>query len=72
LAASLYSSTPRLYPWEHTRAPPLQFHDPASEDAAPQPVLIDIDDNDKKSTSIYREKLYQAMDGKSLAKKGKR
>jgi len=49
-----------------------QFHDPASEDAAPQPVLIDIDDNDKKSTSIYREKLYQAMDGKSLAKKGKR
>jgi len=38
-----------------------QFHDAASEECAKASVNIDIDDNDKKSTSIYRDKLYATM-----------
>jgi len=38
-----------------------QFHDANSEDTASKAVFIDIDDNDKKSTSIYRDKLYATM-----------
>jgi len=37
------------------------FHDTASEQLAKSSVEIDIDDNDKKSTSIYRDKLYSSM-----------
>ena len=38
-----------------------QFHDAHSEELAKASVQIDIDDNDKKSTSIYRDKLYATM-----------
>jgi len=38
-----------------------QFHDAHSEETAKAPVAIDIDDNDKKSTSVYRDKLYATM-----------
>jgi len=48
-----------------------QFHDPGSEKKATKAVGIDIDDNDKKSTTVYRDKLYNAMDGKSMKKKNK-
>ncbi|KAL3925272.1 MAG: hypothetical protein SGPRY_003685 [Prymnesium sp.] len=38
-----------------------QFFDAQSEEKATTSVSIDIDDNDKKSTSIYRDKLYSSM-----------
>jgi len=38
-----------------------QFHDAHSEETAKESVQIEIDDNDKKSTSIYRDKLYATM-----------
>mmetsp|Transcript_37617 Transcript_37617/g.93507 ORF Transcript_37617/g.93507 Transcript_37617/m.93507 type:complete len:356 (+) Transcript_37617:70-1137(+) len=38
-----------------------QFHDGQPEETAKSSVEIDIDDNDKKSTSIYRDKLYATM-----------
>ena len=35
-----------------------QFHDPAVEREARRPVVIPIPDDDKKSTAMYRERLY--------------
>jgi len=35
-----------------------QFHDPASEVVASKNVEIDVDDNDKKTTNFYRDRLY--------------
>lgn len=38
-----------------------QFHDANSEPIAQQKVSITLDDNEKKTTAIYREKLYQEI-----------
>ena len=38
-----------------------QFHDADSEYTAAAPVKIILDDNDKKATSVYRERLYQEI-----------
>lgn len=38
-----------------------QFHDAEAEESARNSVQIEIDDNEKKSTSIYRDKLYSTM-----------
>ena len=39
----------------------VQFHDAAHEPVAAEKVSIMIDDNEKKSTSVYREKLYSEV-----------
>jgi len=36
-----------------------QFHDTAAETTAHQNVTLEVDDYDKKSTSFYRQELYQ-------------
>merc|ERR1719473_247165 len=38
-----------------------QFHDAESEYTASTPVSIMLDDNDKKATSVYRDRLYQEI-----------
>jgi len=38
-----------------------QFHDAESEYTASNPVSIILDDNDKKATSVYRDRLYQEI-----------
>jgi len=38
-----------------------QFHDAESEYTAQHPVSIILDDNDKKATSVYRDRLYQEI-----------
>jgi len=46
-----------------------QFHDAESEYTATTPVSIILDDNEKKATSVYRDRLYQEI-GK-MKKRGK-
>jgi len=38
-----------------------QFHMPKVERTAPKGVTVPIDDNDKKSTHVYRERLYREV-----------
>ena len=38
-----------------------QFHMPPVERCAPKSVSVSIDDNDKRSTQVYREKLYEQI-----------
>ena len=46
-----------------------QFHDAESEYTATTPVSIILDDNEKKATSVYRERLYQEIT--KMKKRGK-
>ena len=46
-----------------------QFHDEKTETRASQPVVIEIDDNDKKTTSFYRDRLYETKLAKESGKK---
>ena len=46
-----------------------QFHDAESEYTATTPVSIILDDNEKKATSVYRDRLYQEIT--KMKKRGK-
>ena len=48
-----------------------QFHDPESEHVANKSVEIPFDDNKKRSTADYRDKLYAEITG-SVSKGRKR
>uniref|UniRef100_A0A7S3ACT9 Mitogen-activated protein kinase n=2 Tax=Haptolina ericina TaxID=156174 RepID=A0A7S3ACT9_9EUKA len=41
-----------------------QFHDETSEERAGKLVIIDLDENEKKTTNLYREKLYASIESR--------
>jgi len=48
------------------------FHEPENELPAKAPVQINVDDNDKKATSFYRDMLYQSIGAEPAKEKEKR